>query len=604
MRFNHSLSVFNIKLTLIVIILLSMVYSCQHKPEVKPVVVKEEGLPPSELVYQPNSKTIEYQSGGDTSVAPTIKGTAPFSYIGITSVPEHLGAISILPSGKLVFDNALENGTYAISVTVSNSAGATTFNSVYNVTVTNTPILISDLQYGTNTLTLSEGASSSSVAPTFSGTAPVVFSLTTNNEAATNGKITIDNNGVISVSNNLAVGNYQVTVSAENNAGTAEFINVFTVVINPVLVTGLVYAPNAMTLVINNAGSSNAPTFTAGSTPITYSLSSSPTNANITIDPSTGIVSANTSLPIGTYTITVTATNAAGAANFSNAFTITIAATATAPSSLSYSPNSLTVNQGVAGNSVVPSVSGTTPITYALISVSPSNAAITINGSSGVISVSSSSAPGSYIVSVSATNSVSTVNFNSIYTVNVSAAVLPSNLTYSTNTLSVAQGETGNSVTPTISGTAPITYSMSSSPAAGFITINNSTGVISVGSGSSQGTYNITVTATNAAGSAPFTNIYTVTITASLVSFANDIRPIIIANCMGTGCHSAGMGGQTNYSDYTLSKNNILAGGANSILDRINRTQGSTGFMPKFDPKLSQTQLDLFAQWQIDGLQP
>lgn len=77
------------------------------------------------------------------------------------------------------------------------------------------------------------------------------------------------------------------------------------------------------------------------------------------------------------------------------------------------------------------------------------------------------------------------------------------------------------------------------------------------------------------------------------LTFTNDISPIIINKC-GT-CHLSG-GGETNYSIYTLAKNN-----ATTIQNRINLTQSSNGFMPQGRNKLSTSDLAKFNQWIADG---
>lgn len=77
------------------------------------------------------------------------------------------------------------------------------------------------------------------------------------------------------------------------------------------------------------------------------------------------------------------------------------------------------------------------------------------------------------------------------------------------------------------------------------------------------------------------------------LSFAKDIEPIIRGNC--TPCHVNG-GSNTNYSSYLAAKNN-----AEGIKNRVNRAQGSVGFMPRERTKLSASELDKISQWITDG---
>ena len=76
------------------------------------------------------------------------------------------------------------------------------------------------------------------------------------------------------------------------------------------------------------------------------------------------------------------------------------------------------------------------------------------------------------------------------------------------------------------------------------------------------------------------------------VTFTTDILPIINNNC--SSCHTGGA--QTNYTIYSLAKNN-----ADLIKNRINRNQGSGGFMPQNGTKLSSAELAKFDQWITDG---
>lgn len=76
------------------------------------------------------------------------------------------------------------------------------------------------------------------------------------------------------------------------------------------------------------------------------------------------------------------------------------------------------------------------------------------------------------------------------------------------------------------------------------------------------------------------------------VFFTNDIKPLIQSKC--SGCHTTGP--NTKYNVYATASSGI-----NSIINRINRDQGTTGFMPKGANKLSSAELALFQQWVTDG---
>lgn len=78
---------------------------------------------------------------------------------------------------------------------------------------------------------------------------------------------------------------------------------------------------------------------------------------------------------------------------------------------------------------------------------------------------------------------------------------------------------------------------------------------------------------------------------AEVVTYANDVKPIIDANCIS--CHSPGTQALTNY---TQVKNNI-----DNIINRIGRANGDPLKMPQ-GGSLSPTQINIITKWKADGL--
>jgi hypothetical protein len=81
--------------------------------------------------------------------------------------------------------------------------------------------------------------------------------------------------------------------------------------------------------------------------------------------------------------------------------------------------------------------------------------------------------------------------------------------------------------------------------------------------------------------------------------YTDHVAPILLANCINYGCHtSTNLSGQLDLSIYTSVKTRLP-----SILDLVNREQGSFGFMPMGKPKLSDANLDSlysFSQMECD----
>lgn len=548
-------------------------FSCTHRPFDLPAPVVTA---PASLTYSPSS--IEVKTGYTiSSVKPVVGGTQPMSFF-ITTSPYSGGTITINNLGIITIDSTASVGTYTITITATNSAGSTTFNNVYQITVSKTINPPTELTYASDSLTISQGSSSiTSAPPIVTGTHPIQYTVSS---VPSSDLITInDSTGAITVDSSISVGTYVVTVTAANAAGTKTFNSAYTVVVKPVKPSDLVYAPAFMNVVVGNSATSAAPVV-SGTRPITCELTSNPSSGFITIDTS-GKITAATGLTIGTYIITVTTTNEAGSVSFPNAYTIQVDSAPKPPSQLNYSTNAITLNANQGGNSVAPTISGTTPISY-FITTSPATSDITVNSSTGVITAAASLPIGTYVVNVTATNAVGSQAFNNVFTITV-VAVAPSGLTYSPNTLTIADDVTGTSAAPTVTGTTPIAYVITTSPVTTDISVNSSTGIISVPKLMPLGTYNIVVNATNQVGSTSTT--YTVTV---VPSYTTDIHPIMIQYCIS--CHNQ-------YNGYNGTKSDITG-----ILQRVQLPSNNGKYMPPSGTGLSTEQINLIKQWQSTGM--
>ncbi len=193
------------------------------------------------------------------------------------------------------------------------------------------PIIVapSDLAYSSKVIEIIVGQTAKSVKPTLKGDAPFTFSLTSNPTA---NDLSIDNEGIISVANNLPENTYKVSVTVKNAGGSNTFAEIITVIVKsatPIVTApaNLKYTPNTLTLTQNTSANSVVPTIT-GTTPITYTITTNPSTNGITIHAATGVISAASTLATGTYTVNVATTNATiTPVIFNNAYTITVTAT-------------------------------------------------------------------------------------------------------------------------------------------------------------------------------------------------------------------------------------------------------------------------------------
>ena len=176
---------------------------------------------------------------------------------------------------------------------------------------------------------------------------------------------------------------------------------------------------------------------------------------------------------------------------------ITVNAAVIAPSGLTYSVNPAVYTVGTAISSNTPSSSGSGVVSYAVSPALP--AGLSLNTSTGVISGTPSVAAATATYTVTATNSAGSTTVGLSVTVNA-AVIAPSGLTYSVNPAVYTVGTAISSNTPSSSGSAVVSYSVSPGLPAG-LSLNTSTGVISGTPSVATATATYTVTATNSAGS-------------------------------------------------------------------------------------------------------
>ena len=90
------------------------------------------------------------------------------------------------------------------------------------------------------------------------------------------------------------------------------------------------------------------------------------------------------------------------------------------------------------------------------------------------------------------------------------------------------------------------------------------------------------------------------------VDYESQIQPIFNDNC--GNCHLGNSSGGLNLSNYDnlMSSNVVIPGdsGSSELYDRITRDNSATGDMPPGNSELSQTEIDLIAQWIDDGALP
>ncbi len=297
-----------------------------------------------------------------------------------------------------------------------------------------------------------------------------------------------------------------------------------------------------------SGGFSGTVALTSAVSPSGPTVSFSPTSISGT-QTSTMTVNVPSGTSGGTYTITVTGTS--GSTTSSTTVTLTV----TAPSfTLSASPSSVSITQGKSGSSTISSsVSGGFNSAIGLtatgqpsgVTVSFNPTSITGAGNSTMsITVGSSVPGGTYPITVTGTSGSIVKTTTVTLTVTVPAGFT---LAASPSTLSLAPGASGSStISSTYTGgySSPINLSATVSPSGPSVRLNHSklSGhrtanlTVNVPSGTSAGTYIITVTGTS--GSIVATTTVTLTVTGSSGSFALSASPSSLSLAQGASGNS------------------------------------------------------------------
>jgi hypothetical protein len=200
---------------------------------------------------------------------------------------------------------------------------------------------------------------------------------------------------------------------------------------------------SATEYIINEGQSFETPAPTVkGTSPFVFMLRSNPNvSEHIVINADNGVISAKTSLPVGVYTLDVTVKNEAGTSEFKGIASLAVSEVRkNLPSGLSYQPNNIETTVGKAISSSVPNIGGATPITFALKSVSPDAKGNITIAANGVITANDKLEKGTYAVSVRATNSFGSAEFNNVFTISVKEETPPpAKITFVDNVLPLMQ---------------------------------------------------------------------------------------------------------------------------------------------------------------------
>ena len=256
---------------------------------------------------------------------------------------------------------------------------------------------------------------------------------------------------------------YTVTATNAGGSGTATV----TIQVNDIAPSNVAYSPSFLTLTKDSAMTTATPT-SSGGTVTSWSVSPS-LPAGISLDSSTGAISGTPTSVSSATTYTITASNTGGSATT----TVTILVNDAPPSAITYNPSSFTLTKGTAMTTTTPSASGGAVVSWSISPTLPSG--LSFNTSTGAISGTPTAVSSSTTYTVTATNAGGSGTATVSIQVN---DVPPYSVSYSGSPFTLTKGSAMTPSTPTSSGGAVTSWTISPSLPAG-LSFSTSTGEIS-----------------------------------------------------------------------------------------------------------------------------
>jgi outer membrane autotransporter protein len=414
-----------------------------------------------------------------TAYSQTLTATGGVGPYGLAVSAGSLPAGITLTSGGALSGTSNTVGTFNFTVTATDANGQTG-SRAYAVTIA-APVLT--LTPAAGTLTATYATAYSQVFTAGGSAGPFNYVLT----GALPAGVTFSGNTLSGTP--TAPGSYPITVTATDTVLTgvgAPFSISQNYTLNVPAPT-IVLSP--ATLPDPTAGVSYSQTLTASGGVAAYSFAITAGSLPSGITLSSGGAITGTSNTVGTFSFTVTATDANGQTG-SRAYTVTIAAPTL---SMNPAPGTLTATYGAAYSQTFTASGSPGPYNYVLTGALPAGVTFSGNTLSGT-----PTAPGSYPITVTATDTVLTgvgapFSIAQNYTLNVPAPVIvvaPATLPNTTAGQSYSQTLTASG------GVAPYTFSVTAGSLPNGLSLSSG-GVLS-GTTTTSGTFNFTVTGSDA----------------------------------------------------------------------------------------------------------
>lgn len=425
--------------------------------------------------------------GGATDVAysaqigPATGGVAPYSYV-VTSGELPYG-LAMSPTGAITGTPTTAN-LFSFVVTATDSDGGVgpqVVQQSYSINIVNTPPVV-----GAVTASVPYGAGLTPIPLSITGSANSVAVVT----PPTNGSAVVDRMTISYIPNAGFAGSDSFTYIASNNGADSAPATVTISVASPTIT---VSAGGALTATVGVPYGETF-TFNGGTQPFSgYQVTGLPAGVQVGSSGANTVSIIGTPTSAGSFTLTVSATDSStgsGPFGASQTFTLVIAAP-----TLSMAPGAgaLTAAYNTPFTQAFAASGGVGPFTYALTGALPAGLSFTGNSVSGT-----ATAPGSYPVTVTATDTGATgagapFAIAQNYTIDVPAP------TIMISPESLPNGTVGASYSQTVSasgGVAAYGYAISAGALPPGLTL--SAGGVIAGTPTAGGSYNFTLTATDA----------------------------------------------------------------------------------------------------------